>query len=511
MRTRLVVASMMLALLAASAAQAEVKLPSILSDNMVVQQGKTAAFWGLATPGETVTVKFAAETATTTTDKDGRWKVEIKPPSSGGPYEVEVAGSNTIVIKNVLVGEVWLCAGQSNMQFPLANPAVWGNAAAGGKEEAATANYPEIRQFAIAVAPMIGPQFSCSGQWVVCSPATAGKFTAVGYFFGKAIHQELKAPVGLINNAVGGTPIESWLERSIMMGDPEFNKVVLERQAKTRAGIEKSEADYKVALAKWKEQAASAQAAGQPVAAEPRKPWNGATHMPGLLYNGEVTPITPYKIAGALWYQGESHDGNKLYGKLLTKLIESYRQVWGEGDFPFLVVQLTSFGKVTNEPDESGGWMVVREGELQATSLPKVGLAVTMDLGDPVDIHPVRKKEVGDRLALAALAIAYDKKIVFSGPIYQSFAVEGNKVRLKFKYVGSGLEAKGETLKGFAVAGADKKFVWAEAKIEGTDVVVTSDKVAAPVAVRYGWAAVSDCNLYNKEGLPASPFRTDEG
>jgi sialate O-acetylesterase len=510
MRTKLAVAALVLAVLISTAAQAEVKLPSILSDNMVVQQGKKVAFWGTAAPGEMVTVTFPSPTgsamsddgrkptASATADKDGQWKVEIKPPAAGGPYEVTIAGSNTITLKNVLVGEVWLCAGQSNMQFSL-------DRAVGGREEEVRAQfYPEIRQFALPRTNAKEPQADCRGSWAVCTSETAGRFTAVGYFFGMAIYKELKVPVGLINNAVGGTPIEDWLDRRVLEGDSEL-KPDADRFQSKMTDYEKAKKDFQAAQANWSAISATSVASGQKAPVAPRAP-----DELGSLYNGEVAPLLNFPIGGALWYQGESNSGNKRYGRLLTDLIESYRQAWGVGDFPFLVVQLTSFGKVTNDPNESGGWMTIREAELKATSLPKVGMAVTIDVGDAGNIHPLKKKEVGERLAKAALAIAYDKKLVFSGPIFQSSTVDGNKVRLKFKFADSGLVAQGDTLKGFAVAGADKKFFWADAKIDGPDVVVQGDQVAAPVAVRYGWAQVSDCNLYNKEGLPASPFRTDD-
>ncbi len=501
MPTRLVAAAIVLATLA-TAARAEVKLPSLLSDNMVVQQGRAAMFWGTAAPGEKVTVTFAAETASTTAGQDGRWRVALQPPASGGPYQVQVAGANTITIRNVLVGEVWLCGGQSNMELSL-------NQAVNGTAEAAAADFPQIRQFRIPMTPSGEPQTDCPGSWVVCSPATAGRFTAVGYFFGRAIHKDLKAPVGLINNSVGATFIGTWLDPAIVAGESEF-KVAITRYQQAKAEYGQARSDYGAALASY--EAARAGLTDQAALRKPEVPTDPLLYMPGVFYNGMVVPLRPFPIAGVVWYQGESNAvnaGYQVYGRLLTALIRNYRRDWGREDLPFLVVQLPGCGPATTDPNGWGGWMAVQEGQLYAASLPKVGLAVTIDLGDGENIHPQRKKEVGERLALAALAIAYDKKVSFSGPIFQSATVEGNKVRLKFNHAESGLEARGGELKGYAIAGADRKFVWAQAGIDGRDVIVTSSLVAAPLAVRYGCSMLPECNLYNQDGLPAAPFRTD--
>jgi sialate O-acetylesterase len=302
--------------------------------------------------------------------------------------------------------------------------------------------------------------------------------------------------------------IEAWMDRTIIAGDPEF-KTAIARQDKLMAAF-RSDQD---ARAKWQRDAEQAKAAGQPAPSEPKKTgWDASSWNPGGLYNGMIAPLFSYTIGGLVWYQGESN-GNygAQYARLLPALIGNWRQGWGLGDLPFLVVQLPNCGKIETEPTDRNGWALVREGQLKALSLPKVGLAVSIDVGEPSNLHPPRKREIGERLALAALAVAYDRKIVASGPLFESARVDGERLRLKFKEVGGGLVAKGDgPLKGFAIAGADKKFYWAEATIEGAEIVVQSPKVKAPVAARYAWAAAPEGNLYNKEGLPASPFRTDD-
>jgi len=489
-----------LMLLEAAVARAEVKLPALIGDNMVLQQGKSIAFRGTASPDEKVTVTLGGQSVSATAGKDGRWKVELKPLPAGGPHEVKIAGTNTITLRNVLVGEVWVCSGQSNMQWGLAN-------SADGAKEIAEANYPQVRVFSVKFARADKPQEDCTGSWVVCSPQTARGFTAVGYFFGRQIHKDLKVPVGLIYSAVGATVIESWMDRGVIESDGEF-KAAITRYEKTMADYKA----YQEAMAKWAAEANQSRAAGQPVPPEPKRTsWDASNWNPGVLYNAMVVPLFPYTIAGVIWYQGESNGGQgKAYARLLPAMIANWRKGWALGDLPFLIVQLPNYGKVETEPGE-GGWALVREAQLKVLAVTKTGLAVTIDVGDPNILHPPRKREVGERLALAALGVAYDRKIVFSGPIFESAKVEGDRMHLAFKHVGGGLEAKGGApLKGFAIAGADKKFVWAAAKIAGNEVVVSSDKVKAPVAVRYAWGSSPECNLFNKEGLPASPFRTDD-
>jgi sialate O-acetylesterase len=486
---------------AAGQAGAAVKLPALLGDNCVLQRDAAdVAIWGWADPDEEVTVSVAGQSAKAAAGKDGKWRVKLPALPAGGPHEMTVSGKNTVKVANVLVGEVWLCSGQSNMQWGLAG-------STDGAKEIAEANYPQIRYFAVKFARADKPQEDCAGVWVVCSPQTARGFSGVAYFFGRQLHKDLKVPVGLIYNAVGATPIEPWMDRGVIEGDAEFKTAI------TR--YEKMMADFKVyqeAMAKWSAEANQARAAGQDVPPEPKRTsWDATNTNPGILYNGMIAPLFPYRIAGVIWYQGESNGGQgKTYARLLPAMIANWRKGWGVGDLPFLIVQLPNYGKVDAEPGE-GGWALVREAQLKALSLPKTGLAVTIDVGEANVLHPPRKREVGERLALAALGVAYDRKIVFSGPIFESAKADGDRMRLAFKHVGGALEAKGGApLKGFAIAGADKKFVWASATIEGNEVVVSSDKVKAPVAVRYAWGSSPECNLFNKEGLPASPFRTDD-
>ena len=482
---------------------ADVKTAAIIGDNMVLQQGIPAPLWGTAEPGEAVTVTFQEQKKTATADKDGNWKVSLDALKAGGPYEMTIAGKNTLAIKNILVGEVWVCSGQSNMEFGL-------NSAMNSKEEIAKADFPKIRLFTVQKAIAVEPRKDVIGKWVECSPATAGGFSAVGYFFGRDLHQALNVPVGLIHTSWGGTPAEAWTSKETL--DAQF-KPILERWNKSVENYPTTKANYEKQLAQWNEAAAKAKTEGKAAPKKPNGPQppdqnaNGAAQ----LYNAMLLPLAPFAIAGATWYQGETNAGRAYqYRKLLPAMITDWRRIWGQGDFPFLIVSLANFMNRKPEPADSA-WAELREAQAMTLSLPKTGLALAIDIGDAKNIHPTNKQDVGHRLALAGESVAYGKDIVFSGPAYDSMQADGGKIKLKLKYVGGGLTIKdGDTLKGFSIAGDDKKFVWADAKIDGDSIVVSSDKVAAPVAVRYAWADNPECNLYNKAGLPAVPFRTDE-
>jgi sialate O-acetylesterase len=482
---------------------ADVKPASMFTDNMVLQRQIKAPVWGTAEPGEKVTVTVGTYTGAAVTDKDGKWMVKVGPMEAGGPFEMVVAGKNTVSIKNVLVGEVWMCSGQSNMAFGLSS-------ATNGKEEAAKADYPGIRLFTVARVQADTPASECRGAWMECKPATAPGFSAVGYYFGKELHKELKVPVGLINSSWGGTAAEAWTSLKALKGDAEFAPI-LAQLTRLQADYPANKAKYERELVQWKDESAKAKAEGKPAPKAPSDPSRQV--WPTRLYNAMIAPVTPYGMRGAIWYQGEANAGKSYqYRKLLPTMIADWRSAWGEGDFPFLIVQLPNFMAVKADPSESG-WAGLREAQLMtARNVPNAGLAVTIELGEANDIHPKQKEEVGRRLALVARAQVYGEKIECMGPLCAGMKVEGNRVRLSFTHVGGGLEAKGgEPLKGFAIAGADKKFVWAEARIEKDTVVVSSPTVANPVAVRYAWADNPEgCNLFNKEGLPASPFRTDD-
>lgn len=496
---------LVIVLVLAGVLSADVRLPSVISDNMVLQQGKAVPIWGWADTNEAVTVtgSWGSGKWETTADQDGKWMVKIDTGKAGGPYEMTVSGKNPITIKNILVGEVWVCSGQSNMEFTVKQ-------AKNSAEEIAEANnYPQIRQFLVGRKVIYTPMYNCNGKWQICNSQTAGNFTAVGYFFGRELTKQLNVPVGLINTSWGGTPAESWMSREYLEKDPNFQPI-LKRFEAASVDINGLKAKYREDMQKYNAIVPQLKAEGKPLPPKPEEPIGpGHPYSPTGLYNGMIVPILPYGIRGAIWYQGESNAWRAYqYRTLFPAMIKNWRDAWHQGDFPFLFVQLANYMQPEPQPVESD-WAELREAQLMTlSSVPNTGMAVTIDIGEP-DIHPKNKQDVGKRLALWALAKTYGKDIVYSGPIYKSMKVDGNKAVLAFDDIGGGLVAKGDSLKGFAIAGADRKFVWADAKIEGDTIIVSSDKVAAPVSVRYAWAINPVCNLYNKEGLPATPFRTD--
>ena len=490
----------------------EVKLPSLLSDGLVLQQGMKVNIWGTADPGERVTVTLGDQQVSAVAESGGEWKVKLGPLSAGGPFTMTIAGKNTLTLHDVLVGEVWVCSGQSNMEMPVGtNPQGWSWGVNNYLDELARADYPKLRLFTVQKTVAGKPQRDVKGYWVTANPTTVGEFSAVGYFFGRELVKVLDVPVGMVHSSWGGTPAEAWTSRGTLESDPEF-KSILEAGVKLLSPYPKVFQDYEQRLAQWREDSDKAESDGAPVPSAPtvpddprRNPWR-----PAGLYNAMLMPLTSYAIRGAIWYQGESNaDRPAQYRKLFPAMIRDWRRAWGEGDLPFLFVQLANYGVYSPNVN----WPELREAQLMTLSLPKTGMAVTIDIGDGSDIHPKNKQEVGYRLALAAQAIAYGRDAVYSGPIYDSMAVEGDKTRLRFKYVYGGLVAKNSSalaLSGFEVAGDDHKFVAAEALIDGDTVVVHSEAVPYPIAVRYAWGMNPRCNLYNRAGLPASPFRTDD-
>jgi len=490
--------------------QADVKLPAIIGSNMVLQADMKDPIWGWADAGEKVTVTIGDQKVEATAGAAGKWQVRLTAMKAGaGPLEMTVAGKNTLKLTNILVGEVWICSGQSNMGFTVKG----GNNA---EQEIAAAKYPKIRLFTVAHVTSDTPQDDVKGQWEECSPENVGGFTAVGYFFGCDLFKALGVPVGLVNTSWGGTPAEAWTSREALEADAAL-KPLFDRQKQSLGDYPKAleawEKTKDKRLADWKAAADKAKAEGN---APPRKPQapdepNKSPRRPTALYNAMIAPLIPMGIRGAIWYQGEANSGRAMeYRKLFPAMIQDWRKRWGEGDFPFLFVQLANYMARAPEPADSN-WALLREAQTMTLALPKTGMAVIIDIGDAGNIHPKNKQDVGKRLALAALATAYGKDVVYSGPMYESMKVEGDKVRLKFKHLGGGLVAKGgDKLTGFAIAGEDKKFVWADARIDGDTVVVSAKDVAKPVAVRYAWADNPECNFYNKADLPASPFRTDD-
>lgn len=622
---------------------ADVTLPKIFSDNMVLQRNKTIPVWGSANVNEKITVEFDHQTKKTKADKNGKWIVRLDNETAGGPYQLTVKGKNTIIINDVLVGEVWICSGQSNMEMPIEG---WGKID-NYKEEIANANYPMIRHFKVPNQVSSTPLTDVSGgSWQICSPATAGDFSAVAYFFGRELYNKLKVPIGLLNTSWGGTIVETWTSRKAFENSDEFKSMIagmpslnLDSLAKvktqeTRKRLEALQGSLDVTdVDTWKDAGSndskwpkmqlpnlwesqqigdldgfvwfrkainiSAEDAGKTgtlylsmiddndityvngvkvgstdgynVKREYTVPENilkegrnmiavrvedtgggggiygdsadmkisigtdvinlagkwkfrvekitsgsssiGPNSYPTLLFNAMVNPLIPFAMEGIIWYQGESNAGRAYqYSKAFPLMINDWRSRWGEGDFPFYFVQLASFNAANGNSNNGSTWAELRESQTKTLSLPNTGMAVTADIGDATNIHPKDKQGVGKRLAAIAFHDVYGENIVYSGPMCQSMKINGNKIVISFTHTGSGLMVKDKYgyLKGFEIAGADRKFHYAKAYIGGSDVVVYADEVTDPVAVRYGWADdAGDDNLFNKEGFPASPFRTD--
>ncbi|MBN1505751.1 MAG: hypothetical protein JW955_02840 [Sedimentisphaerales bacterium] len=489
-------------------ARADIRLPSIIGDNMVLQGGDLVPIWGLADAGEEIALSFSWREKgwTIQADDHGKWTFRTSVPAIGGPFEMTLKGKNTVTIRNILVGEVWVCSGQSNMQWPVRQ-------SANAEQEMAEAKYPKIRLFTVERKVATTPQDNCRGQWVECSPETVGDFSGVAYFFGRELYKELDTPIGLIHTSWGGTPAEAWTSPTVIEQDTVFEPVVA-RYKEALADYPKAKRQYDAKLERWKKDAEKAKAAGTRPPSRPSEPLGPTSPWsPAGLYNGMIAPLAPYAIRGAVWYQGESNAGRAYqYRDLFPAMIKSWWKTWPQIGFPFLYVQLANYladpKAASDKPGESS-WAELREAQLMTLTLPDTGMAVTIDIGEARDIHPKNKQDVGRRLALWALAKTYDKPVVYSGPLYESMNITDGKIVVHFDHADGGLVAKGGPLNGFAIAGADRRFVWADARIEGNTVVVSSDEVAEPLAVRYAWADNPVCNLYNKAGLPASPFRTD--
>ncbi len=437
---------------------AEPKLAALFSDHMVLQRDRAVPVWGWADPGESVTVEFAGQTKSTVSDANGKWTVTLEAmPASTEPRVLKV---NHAEIADVLVGDVWVCGGQSNMerqlgprppQLPLLN---W-------EQEVAAADFPLIRHFGVAHLARREPLADVVGKWVVCSPQTAKDFTAVGYFFGRELEQKLKVPIGLLHSSWGGTGLATWTSKEALDGFPEVKDQIETELADPKAGAK----------------------------------------TPALLFQSMIAPLIPFAIKGAIWFQGESGPGVPVaYDKLFQIMITDWRKHWGLGDFPFYFVQLPNGSPAT------------REAQAKALVLPNTGMAITIDVGDPKDVHGPNKAPIGQRLARLALARTYGRGGESSGPLFQASTIDGSNIRIQFAHTGGGLVMKGDgPLTYFTIAGEDRKFVAADARIEGDSVVVTSPQVTKPAAVRYAWINVPcDCNLYGGAGIPAAPFRTDD-
>ncbi len=510
----------LLGLLASPFAMAAPKLASPFTDHAVLQREQALPVWGTADPGEAIEVSLAGKQAKTTADAKGEWSVKLPPLPAGGPFELTVAGKQTIQLKDILIGEVWLCSGQSNMDFTVAKTEKRSYAGTHDAEkEIAEAKFPQIRMFTTEWCRSAEPMKTALGEWKVCSPEAVGDFSAVAYFFGRKLHQDLKVPVGLVTSAYGASTAEAWISREALTADPLF-KGLLDTFAKKRGDFAvkpNALADYDAAMAKWKVAAEAAKAAGKKPSRAPAHPDPVQDqHNPTVMFNGMIAPVLPYAVKGVIWYQGESNTGDaKLYRSLQQALVKDWRTRWQQEHFAFHAVLLAGYNAAKPEPADSR-LASFREAQCSLLELPETGIASAVDIGEEKDVHPRNKQDIGLRLALSALGLTYGQRIQYdrplpsSGPVYQDATVEGSSMRLRFRHVDGGLMSKGGPLRGFAIAGADGKFVWADAKIEGDSVVVSHASVPQPKVVRYAWGDYPDtANFYNAANLPALPFRTD--
>lgn len=486
-RLRFVLALTALAPIFTAPVRAEIKLPKLFGDHMVLQRETEANLWGWAAPGEEVKIALGDSTATAKADDNGKWKAKLKTPVAGGPFELSFRGKNEITLKDVYIGEVWIASGQSNMEWTV-------QASANPQEEAANAKHPTIRMIKVQKVPAENPvddipvdpgtkKTTLTSGWAVCSPETVPSFSAVGYYFARHLAQELKVPIGIVNTSWGGTVCEAWTSKEALSAVPSLKYM----------------ADKPIVNLPERP---------DPKDSTKKLPANFGPNQAAVLYNGMLAPVIPFSIRGAIWYQGESNVGRAdEYRTLFPTMIADWRARFGQGDFPFLFVQLAPF-----KYDGSTKLAELWDSQLKTLSLSKnTGMCVTTDITNINDIHPKNKQDVGKRLALWALANTYGQKdLVYSGPLYDSHEIEGNKIRIKFKH-GAGLMAKDEKpLTHFQIAGEDQKFVEAKAVIDGDTIVVSSDAVQKPAAVRFAWSPIAEPNLFNKAGLPASPFRTDD-
>jgi sialate O-acetylesterase len=489
------------ALLSGFGSSAEVRLPEILSSHMVLQRDRPMHFWGWADPDERVTVSLDGQSAESTADKLGKWSLYLPAHAAGGPFTASVKGSNALSIDDVMIGDVWFASGQSNMEMPLkgfVGNAVIKNSAA----EIQGANQPKLRLLRIQKKTSSFPLSDYQDTWTTCTPQVAADFSAVAYFFGRVISEKENVTVGLIDSTWGGTPAEAWTSFQGLTSDaslmPVFSAWGTMMDAQTDMGLVQA-ADRRADKA--------AEEAHLP---KPKHAWRAepASWAPAALYNGMVAPAIGYGIKGAIWYQGEANAGTArapIYDKVFGAMISDWRRHWQQGNFPFFFLQLANYKAAP--PDL---WPTVRDAQRRTLSLANTGMAVTIDVGDPGNIHPADKQSVGERLALAARSVAYGENVEFSGPLFRQAGADGHDMRVWFDHA-DGLTARGGGVpEGFEVAGADRKYRTATAKLDGSGVVVSSPEVAEPVYVRYGWKDVPMVNLYNSAGLPASPFSSEE-
>ena len=482
-------------------AKAELKLPSIFGDSMVVQRDQPIHVWGWTQPGQSVAAQLGDRSGKAVAGQDGRFDLKVDALPAGGPYELVIEADEKMVFTDVLVGEVWVCSGQSNMAWQVGN-------ANDSDLELLSSDYPKIRLISV---PQVGtqePQQDFKGSWAAATPETVKEFSAVGFFFGRRLHQVLDVPIGLIDNAWGGSAAEAWVPNDVLQADGKYDALLASWEKKMASyDYQSIEAAWQTKFKRWKDN-------GQQGSA-PRKPRNDAAgnQRPANIYNGVLKPTIGYTIRGAIWYQGESNAGRAYqYRDLFPLMIQTWRDQWGQGDFPFYWVQLADFRNETTEPGGSD-WAELREAQTMTMSrLPNTGQAVIIDIGEGRDIHPRNKQMVANRLVRWALAKDYDITVPCQSPTYESMEMKEGRVTLKFDHVGQGLYTFDvPQATGFTIAGEDQKFHNATAEVIGKDkVVVSAAEVPNPVAVRYAWATNPICNVQSRDGLPMTPFRTDD-
>ncbi len=474
----------------------DVTVPHVFGDHMVFQRDIVLPVWGEGVPGEKVTVSVGGNSNSTVTGSGGNWKIYLTAMAAGGPYELTIEGVNKIVFKNVMVGDVWLCSGQSNMWWPMKN-----------LKDIPHNKVPvvnsELRLFSV-----WSPEHDLYGvqpEWSSCTPENLNEFSAVAYYFGREIQHETGVTVGLIHSSMGGSVPETWMTRQTLISDPDFRPVVDYWDSITTVY-----SDAKKEFASYLEALALAKSGDAPEPLKPdmpfvQRPLRFYMRYPQGIYDAQLAPLIPFAIKGVIWYQGESSiERAWQYRKLFPAMISEWRHLWGQGDFPFIYVQLANYRGGASVPE-------IREAQLMTLSLPKTGMAVTIDIGDSTNVHANNKWDVGRRLALSAFHVAYGRDIPYSGPLYISMRIDGSSISIGFSHAEGGLVAgNGELVKGFEIAGKDRVFHKAEARIDDLKVIVSSTDVIEPVAVRYAWKSNPTCNLYNSAGLPASPFRTDD-
>jgi len=485
---------------------AGIKPASPFTDHAVLQQQMPVPVWGTATAGEKVTVEFGGQHQTTTAAGDGTWKVELDPMKASMDSQImKISGDGgeaPVVLQDLLVGEVWICSGQSNMDFTVAKTKKYAFAGVNNEaQEIAAANYPQLRMFSPQWTKAYTPQTTVAGVWKVCTPENVPEFSAIGYFFARDLQQELKVPVGIVTCTFGASTAQSWIRREAIAANPKLRPELDAFDTKVKAFVPPTPEQ----TSQWQAQVDAAKAAGK---RPPRNPYADPVqdqHNPTVMFNGMVAPVIPYAMRGVLWYQGESITPPKeLYPLWNETLIKDWRSLWSR-EFPFYFCQLAALDQPSNTPQ-------VRAWQAEALKLPKTGMAVTIDIGDKKNVHPKDKQDVGLRLTKIALAKTYGREIEDSGPVPGVVTVEKGTLRVQFSHATGGLVARGGPLKTFEIAGADGQFVPAAATIDGDSLVIQSPTVSAPVSVRYAWANYPDgCNLYNQAGLPAAPFSVQAG